>query len=421
MQFGQTKASKVKLINGSSLHKFTIETNLVSHKSSFGGYDYNNAEAIRNSLERTNTGSQDRFAVSMGFNQPAVAPRKLGVGVYTNNAQNKEEIEEMVKLYTQAKDANSVFYSGVSYYPIGVGQVFTLQNKTVEHELIAIEVTHHSEVNGNYSCEFKAIPADVAVPYYTNPQVFALAESQPAKVIDNNDPEKMGRVKVEYYWNGRENESDWMRMIQPHGGSGKGFYFIPEIKEEVLVGFEGGNAERPYIMGTHYNGEASSGYETPNNDLKVMQTRSGNRIISDDSTGDVTIESQKGETLAIFYGDGSIKFKAPKNIEFEAGEDFIVNAGKNIIMNAGNNIEESAGDNKATVIDGNMHTSVGLNKILHVAGDYDENIEGNLKSHTEKERHETGVEGIQSNSEKDINKHSKKNLENNSGENTTHN
>jgi len=302
-----------------------------------------------------------------------------------------------------------------------LGQVFTLQNKTVEHELIAIEVTHHSEVNGNYSCEFKAIPADVAVPYYTNPQVFALAESQPAKVIDNNDPEKMGRVKVEYYWNGRENESDWMRMIQPHGGSGKGFYFIPEIKEEVLVGFEGGNAERPYIMGTHYNGEASSGYETPNNDLKVMQTRSGNRIISNDATGDVTIESQKGETLAVFYGDGSIKFKAPKNIEFEAGEDFIVNAGKNVITNAGNNIEESAGDNKTTFVNGNMHTNVGLNKILYVAGDYDENIEGNLKSHTEKERHETGVEGIQNNSEKDINKHSKKNLENNSGENTTHN
>jgi type VI secretion system secreted protein VgrG len=49
-------------------------------------------------------------------------------------------------------------------------------------------------------------------------------------------------------------KSDWMRLIQPHAGAGKGFYFIPEIDEEVPVGFEGGSAERPYIMGTNYNG-----------------------------------------------------------------------------------------------------------------------------------------------------------------------
>ncbi|MHC0446230.1 contractile injection system protein, VgrG/Pvc8 family [Flavobacterium sp. 3-218] len=158
MQFGQTKATKTTLINGSSLHKFRIRTYLVSHKSSFGGYDYLSAESIRNSSEKTTSGSRDRFAISAAYNQAAVARKNLTVGTYTNNAQNKEELDEMVKMQTAAKDANSVFYGGISYYPIGVGQVFTIQNKTVEHELIAIEVTHHSEVNGNYSCEFTAIP-----------------------------------------------------------------------------------------------------------------------------------------------------------------------------------------------------------------------------------------------------------------------
>lgn len=46
-------------------------------------------------------------------------------------------------------------------------------------------------------------------------------------------------------------------MIQPHGRAGKGFYFIPEIDEEVLVGFEGGKAEVPYVMGAHYNRKKS--------------------------------------------------------------------------------------------------------------------------------------------------------------------
>ncbi|MBW1657108.1 type VI secretion system Vgr family protein [Flavobacterium quisquiliarum] len=259
MQFGQTKASKVVLINGSSLHNYTIEASLFSHKTSFGGYDYKNAGIIRNSAAKAQGESGDRFAVSMGWNQGSIAAQDLSVGAYTNNAQNKEEIDEMVRLQTAGRDANSVFYSGTSYFPIGVGEVFTIQNKTVEHRLVAVEVTHLSNTNGNYSCRFKAIPSDVAAPHYTNVEAFALADSQPAKVIDNNDPEGLGRVKVAYYWNGWGNESDWMRMIQPHSGNGKGFYFIPEIGEEVVVGFEGGNVERPFVMGTQYNGQASSG------------------------------------------------------------------------------------------------------------------------------------------------------------------
>ncbi|MBW1654068.1 type IV secretion protein Rhs, partial [Flavobacterium quisquiliarum] len=179
MQFGQTKASKVVLINGSSLHNYTIEASLFSHKTSFGGYDYKNAGIIRNSAAKAQGGSGDRFAVSMGWNQESIAAQDLSVGAYTNNAQNKEEIDEMVRLQTAGRDANSVFYSGTSYFPIGVGEVFTIQNKTVEHKLVAVEVTHLSNTNGNYSCKFKAIPSDVAAPHYTNVEAFALADSQP--------------------------------------------------------------------------------------------------------------------------------------------------------------------------------------------------------------------------------------------------
>ncbi|MHC0445194.1 type VI secretion system Vgr family protein [Flavobacterium sp. 3-218] len=368
MQFGQTKASKVKLINGSSLHQFRIKTGLASHMASLGSYDYNTAESIRNSAEKS-SGNRDRFSVSAAYNQGAITRKDLSVGAYTNNAQNKEEIDEMVRLQTAAKDANSVFYGGISYYPIGVGQVFTIQNKTVEHELIAVEVTHYSEVNGNYSCEFKAIPADVAVPHYTNPKEFAFADSQPARVIDNNDPDKMGRIRVSYYWNGWGNESDWMRMIQPHSGKGKGFYFIPEIGEEVLVGFEGGNCECPYVMGTHYNGVAASGYETPQNDVKVIETRSGNRIISNDETGDVTIESQKGQTIAVIHGDGNIRFKAPKNIEFEAGEDFIVKAGKDVKIDAERDITQTADRNIDIYAAGNINEA-GDNKTENISENY---------------------------------------------------
>ncbi|MCV9930641.1 phage baseplate assembly protein V, partial [Flavobacterium sp. LS1R49] len=275
MQFGQTKPSKVKLINGSSLHKFKIEANLVSHKTSFGGYNYNNAEKIRNVSEKITTGSRDRFASIVGYNQGSVARQGLSHGAYTNNAQNKDEIEEMVRLQTAGRDANSVFYSGVSYFPIGLGQVFTIQNKNVEHELIAIEIIHLSEGHGNYSCEFKAIPADVAAPHYTDVEVFGKADSQPAIISDNNDPEAMGRVKVEFYWAGWGNSSEWIRVTQNYAGGARGGYWTPEIGDEVQISFEAGNADCPYVSASYYNGKAKPEFFDPNNRIKGWKLRFG--------------------------------------------------------------------------------------------------------------------------------------------------
>ncbi len=106
----------------------------------------------------------------------------------------------------------------------------------------------------------------------------------------------MGRLKVKFCWAGGSTKSDWMRLIQPHAGSGKGFYFVPENGEEVLIGFERGNAERPYVMGTNYNGSESSGYNTSGNDQKVIHTRSGTKMIFNDAEGSVFIEDPSGNT-----------------------------------------------------------------------------------------------------------------------------
>ena len=341
MQFGQTKKSEIKLINGSSLHGFKIQANMSAHKISLAGYDYNGANNIRNASARTSTGSKDSFSAIVGHNQGTVAQAELSVGAYTTNAQNSEEIQEMVKLQTSGSDANSVYYGGTSYFPLGLGQVFTIQNQTVEHELIVIEVSHISQVHGNYCCNFKAIPADVGVPHYTDVHVFAKAETQPAKVTDNNDPEGLGRVKVKYNWASGSTTSDWMRMIQPHSGSGKGFYFIPEIDEEVLVGFEGGNAQNPYVLGAQYNGSQSSGYADGQNNVKAIHTRSGTKIILNDAEGSVFIEDPSGNTWKM-DGQGNIDVNAPKNFTINAGEDVNITAGKNVSVSAGENMINSA-------------------------------------------------------------------------------
>ena len=414
MQFGQLKSSKVKLINGASMHKFKIQANMTTHAISLSSYDYKNATGIRDISQKTTTGSRDSLSTIVGFNQGIVTETELRIGSYTNNAQNKDELQEMITLQTAGSDANSVYYSGISYFPLGIGQTFTIVNGVVEHHLVCIEATHRSEVHGNYSCEFKAIPNDVAAPHYTNTAVFAHAETQPAKIKDNNDPEGLGRVKVEFFWGMGTKTSQWMRMIQQHGGAGKGSYTISEIGEEVLVGFEGGNAQCPYVMGTQYNGKESSGYHTPKNDLKVIRTRSGCKIVINDADGSILTEDKAGSKV-FQDGQGNIEASAPKNFTINAGEDININAGQNMNTNVGLNKTNTVEGNYTEKIMGSKYLSIGIDFILSVTGSMFEYIKGNKETES-KEIKEMAEEVFLNSTEKSINVRGAKNVNNHSGE-----
>lgn len=73
-------------------------------------------------------------------------------------------------------------------------------------------------------------------------------------VTDNADPKKAGRVKVRYPWLNDGHESDWTRVTQYETAANSGAFFIPEAGDEVLVAFEHGDIERPYVIGSLYNG-----------------------------------------------------------------------------------------------------------------------------------------------------------------------
>ncbi|MBI1669907.1 type VI secretion system Vgr family protein, partial [Capnocytophaga periodontitidis] len=163
-----------------------------------------------------------------------------------------------------------------------------------------IKISHyHSGMN--YENSFEAIPM-MRTPADYNAEAFPRAEQQPAIVKDNNDPQGMGRVRVQFFWQKGEQLSPWIRMIQPYAGSSKGFYFIPEVGEEVMVDFENGNAERPFVLGAHYNGAAKSGYKPT---TKAIHTESGTKIVLNDEDGSIKIEDAVGNSL-IFDGNQKI-------------------------------------------------------------------------------------------------------------------
>ena len=89
--------------------------------------------------------------------------------------------------------------------------------------------------------------------------------------------------------------------VDPYGGSGRGFYFIPEKGEEVLVGFEGMNPEKPYVIGGGYNTAAKSGFADSGNNIKAIRTRSGHTIELNDTEGGemITINDKEGNSIHI--------------------------------------------------------------------------------------------------------------------------
>lgn len=116
----------------------------------------------------------------------------------------------------------------------------------------------------------------------------------PARVVDHNDPKKMGRIKVQFFWQ-EDGSTHWARATSPHAGPDRGFMFMPEVGDEVAVAFEDGDPERPVILGSLWNGvhtaprAAFRGDDIEGNDVKRIMTKSGNRLQISDKTGVETI------------------------------------------------------------------------------------------------------------------------------------
>ena len=116
----------------------------------------------------------------------------------------------------------------------------------------------------------------------------------PARVTAHNDPKKMGRIQVQFFWQ-EDGSTHWARSTSPHAGPDRGFMFMPEIGDEVAVAFEDGDPERPVIMGSVWNGVQTQardelrGGDIENNDVKRLMTKSGNRLQFSDKQGVETL------------------------------------------------------------------------------------------------------------------------------------
>ena len=170
-------------------------------------------------------------------------------------------------------------------------------------------------------------------------------------VTDNKDPEDLYRVKVRFPWLDDPNESRWARVASSMAGDKRGSYFLPEVGDEVLVAFEHGAIDFPYVVGSLWNGkdkppESNSDglnkhrtfHSRSGHVIRFVDTSGGERIEVIDQTGNnsVVIDSAKNtitmksqSDITITSATGRLKMSAV-GIDIESKADIKIKANATI-------------------------------------------------------------------------------------------
>lgn len=262
------------------------------------------------------------------------------------------------------------------------------------------EITHIVDEDGEYSNTFGGVPGSTpAMPW--GDAVMPVAYPEMARVTDQQDPQNLGRVKVQFMWQEMsKGESYWMRVQSPDAGKSdkveknRGFVFIPEVGDLVMVGYEQGNPDRPFVMGSVFYKENSGGV-TGENTLKSIITRSGHTLeFNDDEEGEwgITVRDINGNTVRLNTKDKHIEITAPetitltaKNVSINAEENVQIAAKKNVDMTAEADINSAAKGNLAQQADGDITISAEGNVGIEATADVNiagQNVtaDGNVKA-----------------------------------------
>ena len=168
-------------------------------------------------------------------------------------------------------------------------------------------------------------------------------------VTNNKDTEGMGRVKVKFPWGEDSDESYWARIATLMAGKDIGTFFLPEVGDEVLVAFEHGDINHPYVIGALWNGVDTppETNEDGKNNIRKIKSRSGHEIIFDDEEKKEKIEINTKAGHAIVLDDSAGAEKIEINTK----------AGHTIVL------DDSAGAEKIEIKDKTGNNSILIDSI----------------------------------------------------------
>jgi uncharacterized protein involved in type VI secretion and phage assembly len=301
--FGKPAAEKaVKLIYGQDCYHMQLSMKTAPVQT--GVFDYHAAQdsAIK---EKAQSPSADAGAYAgMAFKRSATlfsapahsAPLALG--------GEKSVVEAIGKARADSRAAGLYTMKGEStLFELHAGSLidveFKRRGQSASHgQMRIVSISHQLSGDGHYSNTFEAIPAGAGAPplsYYqpaTHPML--------AKVVDNNDPHGMGRIKAEFMgWGGEGKQTDWLRVLTPDAGGGsdkvaknRGLVTVPEKNDQVYVDFENGNPDKPFVTGSVFHGKHGGGGGASNN-TKSLTSKSGHTIALNDGAGITMMDKSK--------------------------------------------------------------------------------------------------------------------------------
>lgn len=252
--------------------------------------------------------------------------------VVTTSVGAQKELETKVKNPKEKKAGKFVLLQGkgrrLGIKPGSFVQVHNYSGKQGKEtkeamgEFCVLDMDHFLDNNGDYWNLFTACPGKLVQAPVQKPASRLAARPQLAHVRDNNDPEGLGRVRVQFLWQAENEKTPWIPCTTLSGGNGTSIYFVPETEELVWVGFENDHPEHPFVLGSLYHGKAKPGFDDPGNNLKVIQTRSGNTLSFDDQSGRESIRianrDGKNEIVLTLGEGGKLCIHSDQKLEFSA-------------------------------------------------------------------------------------------------------
>ncbi len=382
--FGKLNNSEsIELSLGKDLDAFDYGVQLRPTKFKYQSYNHNKNLKLENSSKTFKPGWLDEYAKKGLDTADRIFPNEP-VFPISENVEQGALLKHLVETKKASilsdttvfngKGSNAGIYVGAR---IRVKAINKIKGRTV-NEFIGnfrvINVVHQLDANNNYTNSFEAIPLSVTTPPVNENLIRPQSESQVAVVKENNDPEKMGRVRVQFKWQKGNEMTPWIRQSTNYASGDRGVYFVPEIGDEVYIDFEQGHPDRPYMTGAKYHSNAKPEFFDPENNIKSIKTRSGHTILfTDTAEGEsITIKDKNGNQIlidtvgnnmnitaleTISFTCKNMNFNVSENVNWQIGQDENKNVGQNICANAGNSIELIA----ANVVDVIGQNKVNLN------------------------------------------------------------
>ncbi|MEO3405637.1 phage baseplate assembly protein V [Mucilaginibacter sp. CAU 1740] len=388
LNFGKPdKLKEVSLIYGRNLQTIQYAMQVAPLKYTKFAYNSKHDELLTSAPAGTSGSSPDISHAIEASNQVFSKNYNQPLAVRVNS---KEEIDTIVNNEQKATISDLVQISGSSDEPqVALGTVLNISTSLKgltdfeQHDFgkfLVTSVFHQVDEVGHYRNSFEGVAADterLPVKVATKP----LADMQLATVLDNNDPDGLSRIKVQFKWQCSVNDpTEWLRIVTPTAGNddqgqnNRGFLAIPEIDDQVLVGFEEGNIARPVVIGSVYHSANGDSRTQVNNHLKSIATRSGHLITFDDSEASqgITITDRNTNIIHIDTASNNITITALENMTLNC-KNMQINVQENMDIQVGKDQSTSVGNSQSTSVSKDIATTAGNNYSLSASGDIQEN------------------------------------------------